>query len=448
VNDNVPRNTYSGSAIAVDGSDQVVVRNNIADRNNGNGILIEDGTNVLVEGNRARFNIGDLGSWGTAGIWIDGGHTVTVRGNWFEGNLWAGIFATDETPSDPYGYEIYNNVSIGNGSGIWLDGIGQAGKPLDLVYNNTFVDNTVVGVKLVNRGVSQVTHTRVYDNIVAQMNTDRPALAVNAGTYPDVVLDRNLYFRQGSTKPISWWFEPGRSFDTTPSSVADRAFAEYQALSGWDASGLAANPLFVGPGAEDYHLLAASPAIDAGSSLFPAPSDYDGHARPLGAGPDIGALEGSGPCAAGACIAGTPPSSAYDSALRPINPVSITIPQGATSVTKLLNVAVRNGDVSPRDLLGHRIQLLADDGDCPAGTVTGIPAFRYMGGAFRSPESSNFIKGGRTLPAQVKLTIDRAAFASVSDCTLQLTVKTPVPGNVDPVPGNDSVGVELNVSAH
>ena len=183
------------------------------------------------------------------------------------------------------------------------------------------------------------------------------------------------------------------------------------------------------------------------SSLFPALTDYDGHARPLGGGPDIGAFEGSGPCAAGACVAGTPPSSAYDSALRPVNPVSVTIPSSATSVTKLLKVSVRNGDVSPRDLLGHRIQLLASDGDCPAGTVTGVPAFRYMGGAFRSPESSNFLRGGRTLPAQVKLTIDRAAFAGVSHCTLQLTVKTPVPGNVDPVPGNDSVGVELHVSA-
>ena len=122
------------------------------------------------------------------------------------------------------------------------------------------------------------------------------------------------------------------------------------------------------------------------------------------------------------------------------------MPSSATSVTKLVKVSVRNGDISPRDLLGHRIQLLASDGDCPAGTVTGIPAFRYMGGAFRSPESSNLMTGGRTLPALVKLTIDRAAFTGVSHCTLQLSVRAPIPGNVDPVPGNDSVGAELNVS--
>ena len=101
VTDNAPRNNESGSGIAVDGSDQAIVRNNIADRNNGNGILIEDGTNVLVEGNRARFNIGDIGSWGTAGIWVDGGHTVTVRGNWFEGNVWAGILDHRRDPERP-----------------------------------------------------------------------------------------------------------------------------------------------------------------------------------------------------------------------------------------------------------------------------------------------------------------------------------------------------------
>jgi parallel beta-helix repeat protein len=443
VTDNVPRSRLSGSGIAVDGTDQAIVRNNVADRNNGNGILIEDGTNVLVEGNRARYNVGDFRSWGTAGIWVDGGHTITVRGNWFEGNVWDGLEITDETPSDPYDYEIYDNVAIGNWYGIWLDGIGGSGTPLDLIYGNTFVDNTSAGMRLVGQIASGLASTRVYGNLVAQLDVDQPALQVDPGTYADVVLDRNLYFRQGSTTPISWGFQYGRPYGTTPRSVADRTFAEYQALSGWDASGLSADPSFVDSGAQDYHLLAGSPALDVGSPLYAAPIDYDGHARPSGGGPDIGAFEGSGPCGGGACDAGTPGAIVHDSSVLPVKPVSVTIPSSATSVTRLLKVRVRNGDSSPRDWLGHRIQLLASDGDCPAGTVTGVPAFHFQ--RLRGPESSDFVVGGRTLPARVLLTLPRAAFAGVSHCTLQLRVETPLPGNVDPVPGNDSVGVELFV---
>ena len=209
VTDNAPKNNKSGTGIAVAETDQAIVRNNVADRNNGNGILIEDATNVLVEGNAARFNLGDIDSWGTAGIWVDGGHAITVRGNWFEGNVWDGLLITDETPSDPYGYEIYNNVAIGNWYGMRLDGIGGSGQPLNRIYGNTFVDNTVAGIKLVGRSTSQLANTQIYGNIVAQIAVDQPALQVDPGTFPDVVLDHNLYFRLGSAKPISWGFEYG-----------------------------------------------------------------------------------------------------------------------------------------------------------------------------------------------------------------------------------------------
>ena len=445
VTDNAPKNNKSGTGIAVAETDQAIVRNNVADRNNGNGILIEDATNVLVEGNAARFNLGDIGSWGTAGIWVDGGHAITVRGNWFEGNVWDGLLITDETPSDPYGYEIYNNVAIGNWYGMRLDGIGGSGQPLNRIYGNTFVDNTVAGIKLVGRSTSQLANTQLYGNLVAQIAVDQPALQVDPGTFPDVVLDHNLYFRLGSTKPISWGFEYGHRGDTTPRSVSDRTLAEYQSLSGWDASALSADPLFVDAAGADYHLLAESPAIDAGVPLFSAPTDYDGHARALGAGPDIGAFEGSGPCAAGRCVAGAAGAHGYESSVHPVNPVSVTIPVGQTSVTRLLTVRVRNGDDSPRDRFGHRIQLLASDGDCPAGTITGVPAFRHQ--RVRGPESSDFLAGGRRLAARVLLTFPRDAFASISHCTLHFTATTPVPGNVDPDPSNDSVAVDLYVSA-
>jgi hypothetical protein len=51
------------------------------------------------------------------------------------------------------------------------------------------------------------------------------------------------------------------------------------------------NPQFVDPGANDFHLLPDSPAIDAGIMLDSVDDDFDGFPRPLGSGFDIGAYE-------------------------------------------------------------------------------------------------------------------------------------------------------------
>ncbi|MCP4661755.1 MAG: dimethyl sulfoxide reductase anchor subunit [bacterium] len=284
VTDNVPRNADSGSGIVAWGADTVTVRNNVSERNNGNGILIEDCTNVLVEGNVVRSNVGDFGDWGTGGIWLDGGHTVTVRNNWFEDNVWSGLEITDETPSDPYGYEIYNNVAVGNWYGLWLDGIGRSGRTRNLIYNNTFVDNIRLGVWVSWEGIAggsatQLKRTRFYNNLVAQPAVDKPALEVEAGSWDDVVFDHNLYYRQGSGSAIRW-------------AGADRTFSEYRSRSGWDGAGMAADPRLRSPAEQDFHLLAPSPAIDAGTSTYPVPAtDYEGHERLVAAAVDIGAFE-------------------------------------------------------------------------------------------------------------------------------------------------------------
>jgi hypothetical protein len=56
------------------------------------------------------------------------------------------------------------------------------------------------------------------------------------------------------------------------------------------------DPLFVNAGdatgaGADYHLQLASPIKDSGTTLASVPVDYDGVARPLGAGYSIGAFE-------------------------------------------------------------------------------------------------------------------------------------------------------------
>jgi hypothetical protein len=60
------------------------------------------------------------------------------------------------------------------------------------------------------------------------------------------------------------------------------------------AGNQSADPLFAGT--EDFHLLAGSPAIEAGlADALDGPTDLDGNPRVAGAAPDIGAYEGAPP---------------------------------------------------------------------------------------------------------------------------------------------------------
>jgi hypothetical protein len=78
-------------------------------------------------------------------------------------------------------------------------------------------------------------------------------------------------------------------------------FAAYRAATGADAHSLFADPLLRNPAAADFHLRAASPAIDAGDpATVPdaGETDLDGQPRQSGSRVDVGADEG---CANGCC---------------------------------------------------------------------------------------------------------------------------------------------------
>jgi len=54
---------------------------------------------------------------------------------------------------------------------------------------------------------------------------------------------------------------------------------------------LTTDPKFLNPFANDFHLTASSPAIDAGLTLSDVTTDFDGISRPQGNASDIGAYE-------------------------------------------------------------------------------------------------------------------------------------------------------------
>ena len=124
-----------------------VIRNNVSHDNIGGGILVEDSEYVIVESNEVYANDLDatVDEWWDGGLWLDGGHDVTVRDNVFRDNLGPGIEISDEDFQNPYGYILENNVSTRNYYGIYIWNFGTTDWPDSTIIqqmNNQFTNNS------------------------------------------------------------------------------------------------------------------------------------------------------------------------------------------------------------------------------------------------------------------------------------------------------------------
>ena len=123
-----------------------IIRNNNSHHNNGGGILVEDGINVIVEGNEVHHNDLDasIDGWWDGGLWVDGGHDIFVRNNNFDDNIGPGIEISDEDNQYPTGYVLENNLSNNNYYGILIWNFGTNNWPDTSILvriNNDFTDN-------------------------------------------------------------------------------------------------------------------------------------------------------------------------------------------------------------------------------------------------------------------------------------------------------------------
>jgi len=140
-----------GTGINTFGCTNCVIQNNESYENIGGGILVEDGVNVLVQGNGIRNNYLDAteDEWWDGGIWIDGGRDVVIKNNIFEDNLGPGIEISDEDHQKPYGYVLLNNVSTKNYYGIFIWNFGTNDWPDESIISrsgNQFINNTIKDV--------------------------------------------------------------------------------------------------------------------------------------------------------------------------------------------------------------------------------------------------------------------------------------------------------------
>lgn len=141
---------------------------------------------------------------------------------------------------------------------------------------------------------------------------------------------------------------------------------------------------------------------------------------------------------------------AHDAVVLPLKPMKLKIPNGATSFVKDLKVRVLNADMRPtKEVQGHTTRLDVSS-DCPAGVTVGPADFRPdTAGA----DDSVVLAGGESADALVQLRIDTDGISNIATmnkraparCTLTFTASVTSPsGNVDPVPSNNLVSVDVD----
>jgi hypothetical protein len=210
-------------------------------------------------------------------------------------NTGAGIRSLSDPAVDGHTDVVANEVhDIGQGPSCTIHGIylGTSGTiKNNLVYNigwgaiylwrdirnADIANNTVLGSlygiiygngnRVYDRGPPDyinVSSNIVYDNVVGIRNAGLGTLGEHN------TMTNNLVFSNST----NWYTSTPHEGDI----AADPQFVKYTRTGG-----------------ADYRLQSTSPAIDRGATAFAPATDFDGTARPFGAGPDIGAFEFSAP---------------------------------------------------------------------------------------------------------------------------------------------------------
>lgn len=257
-------NDGEGEMITVQNSQFVNVTNNKVHNggpgsNGGEGIDVKNGSHdVLVQGNQV-YDVPRVG------IYVDAyeAHTynVTVDRNIVHNSVRTGIAVASERGGELNNIYITNNLIYQNGrNGMGVGAWGHQGysRPIHHVYvvNNTLFNNAIGGISVDDYAFTDIyiRNNIVSDNVRYSIAVEKPSQTV--------VVTHNLINGFRSTE-----------FETRGTNYVE------------------ADPLFTNASTLNFSLLAASPAINAGTALNAPDHDFVGIPRPNGTAWDIGAYE-------------------------------------------------------------------------------------------------------------------------------------------------------------
>jgi hypothetical protein len=274
------------------------------------GKLSDDFPQIVIEGNNDVAENNEIGPVPDADAFRVWGNNNVVRGNYIHG-----------ITLSPGGAAHTDVIQA------WGTGIGG------VIFENNLIDQTGVSGNLQmfmteNNGNpttgSWEMRNNIYISVPGQANIGIPNLhfynntvyisgqgnnlimfmynIAGKGDYTGTIIKNNIFVTPTNLSNYSGVI----SYDGAPASKFSGVQVDYNlvtrvstfgTVSGFnEAHGISGgNPQFVNAGSKDFHLLAASPAINKGVALTGFNTDRDGVARPQGAGWDIGAYEfGSG----------------------------------------------------------------------------------------------------------------------------------------------------------
>jgi hypothetical protein len=238
--------------------------------------------------NNTVYNIrANYGGGFAGGIYVDGGQNIHVTDNISHDNDMGLEVGAENHGYVASGITVADNLLYNNFQGGLVFGGYDASR--GRVQHCSFINNTVSNSDRNNTGqgalqINFASNNLVANNIFVASANNVLINCPNAASSVNNTLDNNLYYAPGGAAAgqFTWNGQPAGSSYT---------FAQYQKATGEDAHSLFANPLFVNTASANFHVTAASPAINAGSSTsgWYAATDFDGKTRDLP--PDIGAFE-------------------------------------------------------------------------------------------------------------------------------------------------------------
>ncbi|MFI5378942.1 MAG: right-handed parallel beta-helix repeat-containing protein, partial [Tepidisphaerales bacterium] len=277
VSGNQVYNTHNAAAIGVSSggsgaSGLVTVTNNVSHDNTTTALSLSG--DVLATGNTTYNNTGAIG------INVAGGE---ARGNLSYNNNY-GIYVSSGLADQN---KVYNNsyegIYVGSGTvtqnQVYSNPTGIEGNVSPTISNNLVYANTTRGI-YITAGVA----AQVINNTVYQPTGDALDLLSSEGNFQfqHMQVRNNILWAQAGydlnltdDAAIGFFSDYNDLYVTGTGKVARISNRDYPALSDWvyeygyDTHSISADPKFVNVAGANFHLLPASPAIDAGDPALP-----------------------------------------------------------------------------------------------------------------------------------------------------------------------------------